>query len=95
LIPWLNNPKEALLKIKSLLKPTDRISVLDYNHGTLGWTSEPPESMRTFYKIFLKWRADAGMNNSIADDLPKLFKEIGLSSIQKFKFRRILHPSKN
>lgn len=39
--------------------------------------------MKEFYKIFLKWRNDAGMNNGIADDLPSLMKEIGMNAIEK------------
>ena len=82
-LQWLNNPKDALIKMKSMLKPKGLISILDYNHNNLKWNPEPPESMKAFYKIFLKWRADAGMNNGIADDLPVLFEEIGLNAIEK------------
>lgn len=82
-LQWLSNPKEALIKMKSLLKPNGQISILDYNHNNLEWNPEPPESMQAFYKIFLKWRSDAGMNNGIADDLPDLMEEIGMVSIQK------------
>lgn len=82
-LQWLNNPKDALLKMKSLLKPDGQISILDYNHNELEWNPEPPESMKIFYKAFLKWRAEAGMNNGIADDLPNLLREIGMSCIEK------------
>ena len=81
-LQWLNNPKDALLKMKSLLKPHGKISILDYNHNYLEWNPEPPKSMYDFYKTFLKWRSDAGMNNTIADDLPNLMKEIGMESIE-------------
>lgn len=82
-LQWLNNPKDALVKMKSMLKPNGQISILDYNHNKLEWNPEPPESMKLFYKTFLKWRTDAGMNNGIADDLPDLMKEIGLVEIEK------------
>ncbi|MEM6894628.1 MAG: methyltransferase domain-containing protein [Bacteroidota bacterium] len=82
-LQWLSNPKEALLKMKSLLKPNGRISILDYNHNNLQWNPEPPRSMIEFYKTFLRWRNDAGMNNGIADDLPRLMKEIGMVEIEK------------
>jgi hypothetical protein len=39
--------------------------------------------MQEFYKTFLKWRQDAGMNNEIADDLPNLLEEVGFHSIEK------------
>jgi ubiquinone/menaquinone biosynthesis C-methylase UbiE len=82
-LQWLSNPKEALLKMKSLIKPNGTISILDYNHNTLEWNPEPPLSMKEFYKTFLKWRKDAGMNNAIAEDLPELMKEIGMVEIEK------------
>lgn len=82
-LQWLSTPKEALIKMKSLLKPNGQISILDYNHNDLEWSPEPPESMLSFYKIFLKWRSDAGMSNAIADELPKLMAEVGMVSIQE------------
>lgn len=82
-LQWLSNPKDALIKMKSLLKPNGQISILDYDHTNLIWNPIPPESMQEFYKTFLKWRADAGMNNKIAEDLPQLLKETGFHSIEK------------
>lgn len=82
-LQWLSNPLEALLKMKSMLNSNGQISILDYNHNELEWSPKPPQSMKLFYKAFLKWRKDAGMNNQIAQDLPKLFEEIGLKSIKK------------
>ncbi len=81
-LQWLTTPKEALLKMKSLLKPTGQISILDYNHEALEWQPAPPTSMKTFYAAFLKWRADAGMNNSIAEDLLDLMTEVGFHSVE-------------
>ena len=82
-LQWLSNPKDALLKMKSLLKRNGKISILDYNHNRLQWNPEPPTSMKEFYEIFLKWRSDAGMNNGIADELSSLMKEIGMEDIEK------------
>lgn len=82
-LQWLSNPKEALEKMKSLLKPNGQISILDYDHTNLNWNPSPPESMQTFYNTFLKWRHDAGMNNGIAEDLPHLLEEVGFHSVEK------------
>lgn len=82
MLQWLRNPIEALLKMKGLLKPGGRLSILDYNHTALEWQSAPPESMLCFYRTFLKWRADAGMDNQMADHLPALFAKAGLHSIE-------------
>lgn len=81
-LQWLSNPKEALQKLKTLLKPGGQLSVLDYNHEQLEWIPEPPASMSFFYQTFLRWRADAGMNNHIAEDLAGYFEEAGFHSIE-------------
>jgi SAM-dependent methyltransferase len=81
-LQWLSNPGAALLRFKSLLKPGGIISILDYNHTQLQWTPAPPESMLRFYKAFLNWRADAGMDNDMADHLPGIFAELGFHDIE-------------
>lgn len=81
-LQWLTTPKEALLKMKELLKPSGQISILDYNHEALDWKPSPPKSMQDYYKIFLEWRKNAGMNNKIAEDLSDMMNEVGLSSIE-------------
>jgi SAM-dependent methyltransferase len=84
-LQWLRNPKDALLKMKTLLKPGGQVSILDYDHTALEWQPHPPESMRKFYQAFLKWREDAGMNNRIADDLNDYFVQCGFNSIEVYK----------
>ena len=81
-IQWLSTPKEALTRLASFLKPGGRLSILDYNHEELEWTPTPPESMRTFYRAFLTWREEAGMDNRIADNLARYFTELGLFDIE-------------
>jgi ubiquinone/menaquinone biosynthesis C-methylase UbiE len=81
-LQWLNNPQEAIKKLKSMLKPAGILSILDYNHEALEWQPEPPASMHQFYATFLRWRADAHMNNHIAEDLPEYFEQAGLSNIE-------------
>lgn len=79
---WLQNPLEALMKIKSLLKPGGWVSILDYNHEDLEWNPAPPSSMQQFYGTFLRWRAEAGMNNRIAEDLANMLAETGFAEIK-------------
>jgi len=93
-LQWLSNPKEALLKIKSMLKPEGQISILDYNHDGLEWNPEPPKSMFQFYQAFLKWRNDAGMNNQIAIDLPRLLEEAGFRSIETINSDEYYHKNR-
>jgi len=80
-LQWLSNPAAALTAFKSLLKPGGMISILDYNHTRLEWTPAPPESMQQFYKAFLDWRSDAGMDNNMADHLPGIFEQLGFRDI--------------
>lgn len=81
-LQWLNNPQEAVVKLKSMLKPGGILSILDYNHEALEWQPQPPASMLRFYATFLRWRGDAGMNNHIAEDLPEYFTRAGLSAVE-------------
>lgn len=82
MLQWLSDPQRALFKMKDLLKVNGRISILDYNHEDLEWQPEPPTSMRQFYTSFLKWRADAGMNNRIAEDLSDMLTTAGFSDVE-------------
>ena len=45
--------------------------------------------MKSFYAAFLQWRAEAGMNNQIARDLPDYFEQIGLSEIEVFESNEV------
>ena len=83
-LQWLNHPKSALEKMKEMLLPGGVISILDYNHTELEWSPQPPNSMVEFYKTWLKWREEAGLNNKIAEDLGDYFKELGLHNIEVF-----------
>lgn len=83
-LQWLGDPLDAIKKMKSLLKLGGLLSVLDYNHEAIEWNPEPPESMQLFYRAFLKWRSDAGMNNHIALDLGSYFQEAGFHSVSIF-----------
>ena len=76
-LQWLENPQLAVNVMTSWLKPGGILSVLDYDHTAIEFAPAPPQSMLYFYNQFLKWRADAGMNNSIANDLPSYFEESG------------------
>lgn len=84
-LQWLSNPQEAIAKIKNMLKPGGWLSILDYDHTALAWQPEPPLSMRRFYATFLRWRADAGMNNQIAVDAADYLTEAGFVDIEVIK----------
>lgn len=88
-LQWLHNPQEAIVKLKSMLKPGGILSILDYNHEALDWQPQPPASMLRFYATFLRWRGDAGMNNHIAEDLPGYFAEAGLTNIEALEANEV------
>ena len=88
-LQWLAHPDKALEQIIKYVKPNGFLSILDYNHCKIEWNPMPPESMLAFYEAFLKWRADAGMDNGIADRLAELFKKRGLKNIVEEDFSEI------
>jgi ubiquinone/menaquinone biosynthesis C-methylase UbiE len=80
-LQWLAKPLEALQTMAAAVKPGGVILVLDYNHEKIHWQPPPPQSMDTFYGEFLRWRAESGMDNAIADHLAAMFTTIGLLGI--------------
>ncbi len=81
MLQWLESPGKALRAMASCVRPGGQVVVLDYNHEKIQWIPEPPSSMHAFYRAFLHWRAEAGMDNTIADRLPELFASAGLVDI--------------
>ena len=81
-LQWLAQPLDALRNMQQAVKPGGRVIALDYNHERIAWEPPPPPSMLTFYDAFLRWRAEAGMDNAIADHLPALFTQLGLQDVQ-------------
>jgi ubiquinone/menaquinone biosynthesis C-methylase UbiE len=90
-LQWQSDPKGFLLKIRSLLKPNGKISILDYNHEELEWQPKPPGSMLEFYNIFLKWRKEADFNNNITKELPTLLQKTGFRFIEKINSDEYYH----
>lgn len=80
-LQWLAHPVEALRAMTAAAKPGGRVIVLDYNHEKILWKPDPPPSMLAFYSTFLRWRAEVGMDNAIADHLPTMFANAGLVNI--------------
>lgn len=81
-LQWLSNPEEAVARMKEMLKPGGWLSILDYDHTGIEWSPEPPLSMRRFYATFLRWRADAGMNNQVALDAAGYLADAGFKNIE-------------
>ena len=71
-LQWIANPEIVIRKMISLLAPKGIFCVLDYNHTLIRWNPAPPESMRYFYRKFLQWRSDTGMDNEIGDHMAEL-----------------------
>jgi ubiquinone/menaquinone biosynthesis C-methylase UbiE len=80
-LQWLSDPLLALKQMKRAAKRGGKVLVLDYNHEKIRWHPSPPESMLHFYRQFLRWRADAGMDNAVADHLEQLFRKCELAGI--------------
>jgi ubiquinone/menaquinone biosynthesis C-methylase UbiE len=81
-LQWLAHPLDALRSMRQAVQSGGRVVVLDYNHERIIWEPKPPYSMQVFYEMFLRWRAEAGMDNAIADHLPDMFNRLGLQAVQ-------------
>lgn len=82
-LQWLAHPLDALHSMLRATKPGGRLIVLDYNHERITWEPKPPYSMQIFYAAFLRWRAESGMDNTIADRLMAMFNRLGLQTVQE------------
>ncbi len=80
-LQWLPNPMEVVKKMKTLLKKGGYLCILDYNHTNIEWVPQPPATMVKLYGAFLQWRADAGFDNKIADNLAGIFAACGFYGI--------------
>jgi ubiquinone/menaquinone biosynthesis C-methylase UbiE len=80
-LQWRREPAKALAAMIAAVRPGGRALVLDYCHDKIAWHPQPPASMKTFYAAFLAWRAEAGMDNAIADHLPAMFAAAGLEDV--------------
>jgi ubiquinone/menaquinone biosynthesis C-methylase UbiE len=81
-LQWLADPAGALAAMGRAARPGGRIVALDYNHEKVLWRPAPPATMQAFYAAFLRWRAEAGMDNAIADHLAELFVAAGLRDVE-------------
>jgi ubiquinone/menaquinone biosynthesis C-methylase UbiE len=82
MLQWLADPRSALAAMASVVRPGGLIVVLDYDHlGTI-WEPQPPASVSAFFAAFLRWRAQAGMDNEMAQHLPEMFEKLGLRDVR-------------
>jgi ubiquinone/menaquinone biosynthesis C-methylase UbiE len=80
---WLADPRAAVAAMASAARPGGIVLVLDYNLRKTNWEPDPPGSVAAFYEAFLEWRAQAGMDNEMADRLQELFEELGLREVRR------------
>lgn len=82
MLQWLDRPAGAVRQMAGMLRPGGRLFLLDYNHEKAQLTPPPPPSMLHFRERYLKWRAEAGMDNEVADHLAGFLREAGLRDIE-------------
>ncbi len=82
LLLWTGDPAAALHALAGAVRPGGLLLVLDYNLRRTSWEPAPPESVLEFYDAFLRWRAEAGMDNEMADHLLMMFAELGLREVR-------------
>jgi len=82
MLQWLDRPGGAVRQMAGMLRPGGRLFLLDYNHLRAQLTPPPPPSMLHFRQRYLDWRAEAGMNNEVADHLAEMLVAAGLTRIE-------------
>lgn len=92
-LQWIPDVKGALAVLRSFIKPGGSLSVLDYNHEALEWKPDPPSSMTKFYNAFLSWRAHAGMDNRLCENLEGHFYKCGFRDIEVYNADEIYSRS--
>ena len=81
-LQWLAEAQRAVRELARVLRPGGRLYLLEYQHYQATLEPAPPASMRHFRECYLAWRADAGFQNNMADQLPTLLAGAGLNDIQ-------------
>lgn len=81
MLQWLADPMSALSRMIGVVRPGGLVLVLDYNHLKTVWEPDPPASFNAFFKAFLQWRSQAGMDNEMAGHLEGMFQDLGLGDV--------------
>jgi ubiquinone/menaquinone biosynthesis C-methylase UbiE len=80
-LQWLARPLDALRMMVRATKPGGRVVVLDYDYTRTSYTPEPPPAMQAFHAAFLRWRAQAGLDNEMAAHLAGMLRSAGLHDV--------------
>jgi ubiquinone/menaquinone biosynthesis C-methylase UbiE len=81
-LQWVSRPDAAVRELMTAVRPGGILLALEYDHVRITWTPTPPASMQQFHAAFLRWRADAGMDNAIAGRLATLFESAGVADVR-------------
>ncbi len=82
LLLWLADPRSALAAMAGAVRPGGLVLVLDYNLAQIVWEPQAPAPALGFMAAFLRWRAEAGLDNSMASRLPSLLEAVGLADVR-------------
>jgi trans-aconitate methyltransferase len=80
-LQWLTDPARAIAAMVRAARPCGTLAVLDYDHTRAEWDPPMPATVQRFYRSFLDWRTDCGMDNAIAAHLPGMFDHAGLIDV--------------
>ena len=81
-LQWIAQPQRAIQGMRQAARAGGVLVVLDYNHTKNQWEPEPPREFLHFYRAFLAWREANGWDNEMAEHLPGMFIEAGLTGVE-------------
>lgn len=82
LLLWLADPAAAVAAMVGVARPGGLVLVLDYDMRQIAWEPQAPRSALHFMDAFLRWREEAGFDNSMAARLPHLLAGAGLEQVR-------------
>jgi ubiquinone/menaquinone biosynthesis C-methylase UbiE len=80
-LQWLAQPRDAISQMWHAIKPGGKLVLLDYNHLKGEMQPTPPSNFSSTIETFYRWKADAGMDNEIADHLQVMLLELGFQNV--------------
>jgi ubiquinone/menaquinone biosynthesis C-methylase UbiE len=81
LLMWQSKPLVALEQMVKAAAPGGKVMVLEPSRQAMIWQPALPPSVQKYHAAFLEWRRSQGFDDAIGEQLPELFRKVGLVEI--------------